>query len=344
METAVKILNGSTDQEKGAYLSAIASIATADMQASQTEIDHLIHLCQAADLSPAAQESVLRAADSTSEQELIASLDILKTSELRFSLLTDLFAFAKADGNYSEKEQQSVHKIAQYLGINDTQYGLLGELAEKTTAPSANTDSAQAQSAFGLGDKLQASGINAGSLIKGLVTIAAPLILSRMMNKRSGGAGNGGLLNGGGLGSLIGMLSGGKGMGSLGGMFGKMFGCLLVAFSLLVLSCGEHDASSKDSGETKVHSVPDSALPAANAPQAPPAASADAPPVVPASEEALIQGLAPITRDYQTVFVEVVDGGIILKGSIEKMRYPVLMQSIKALRPKAIDESQLVIK
>ncbi|RYY61661.1 MAG: TerB family tellurite resistance protein [Chitinophagaceae bacterium] len=230
METSVKILNGISDEEKGAYLSAIASIATADTEASETEIDHLTHLCEAADLSETQQQRVLQAAQSTSEQDLAESLDVLKSSDLKYSLLTDLFAFAKSDGNYSEAEQQHVHQIATYLGIDDTQYGLLGELAEKTNESNANgagMDHPQVQSAFGLGDKLNASGINAGSLIKGLISIAAPLIISKMMRKGSsaspGASGGGGLLGGGGLGSLIGMLSGGKGMGGLGGMLGKMF-------------------------------------------------------------------------------------------------------------------------
>ncbi len=242
METSVKILTGISDQEKGAYLSAIASIATADTQASPVEIEHLTHLCEAADLSAEQQESVLNAGRDATQSGLIASLNVLKGSELKYSLLTDLFAFAKSDGNYSESEQRSVQKIADYLEIDETQFGLLGELADKTNAHAAapaTTDHPDFLSAAGLGDKLKASGINAGGLLKGLVSIAAPIILSKIVGKTmsggfggggiSGGGSNtgGGILGGGGLGSLIGMLSGGKGMsgsGGIGGMLGKMFG------------------------------------------------------------------------------------------------------------------------
>ena len=117
-------------------------------------------------------------------------------------------------------------------------------------------------SAFGLGDKLKEFGINGGGLLKGLVSIAAPLIIAKMMggNNRSSGAGlggvlgnvlggaqsnsgglggmlgnalgggqvtaagNTGILGGRGLGSLIGMLGGGKGMGAAGGLLGRIFG------------------------------------------------------------------------------------------------------------------------
>src|SRR3982750_2167066 len=112
MDTSVTILNGISDEQKGAYLSAIASIATADSQASQTELDHLTHLCEAAGLSQEQQQLVLNAAAQPNGDSLVSTLDLLKTSDLKYSLLTDLLAFAKADGNYSETEQQSVHKIA----------------------------------------------------------------------------------------------------------------------------------------------------------------------------------------------------------------------------------------
>ena len=51
METSVKILTGISDEQKGAYLSAIASIATADSQASEVELEYLTHLCEAAEHS-----------------------------------------------------------------------------------------------------------------------------------------------------------------------------------------------------------------------------------------------------------------------------------------------------
>lgn len=234
METTVKILSGISDVEKGAYLSAIASIATADSQASEVEIEHLTHLCEAADLSPEQQQIVLNSATHTNDEDLVRSLDILKNSELKYSLVTDLFTFAKSDGDYSEAEQKSVAKLSVYLGIDSTQFGLLDQLAEKTSAGGISPEQTQGSdflSSLGLGDKLKQAGINGGGLLKGLVSIAAPIIISRMMNKnRSAGnagatGGLGGLLGGGGgLGSLIGMLSGGKGMGSAGGLLGRIFG------------------------------------------------------------------------------------------------------------------------
>lgn len=224
METSVKILSGISDEEKGAYLSAIASIATADSEASDLEIEHLLHLCEAADLPADQQEMVIAAAKGTNDSDLVRSLDILKSSDLKYSLVTDLFAFAKSDGNYSEAEQQSVKKIANYLGVDDKQYGLLGELADQTnaTSPGAANEGGM-MNAFGLGDKLKASGINGGGLLKGLVSIAAPLIIAKMMGRnRSSGSSSGGL--GGLLGGLTGGNNAGAGSGGLGGLLGGLTG------------------------------------------------------------------------------------------------------------------------
>ena len=255
METEGTILSGNSDAEKGAYLAAIASIATADAEASEVEVEHLTALCEAAELSPEQTQKVLEAATSADEQQLLQNLDVLKSSDLKYSLVTDLFAFAKSDGNYSEEEQHSVAKISNYLGIDQTQFGLLGEVADKTNEAVSQGGEAQTQgfqSAFGLGDKLKASGINSGGLLKGLISMAAPFIIGRMMSgRRSGSSSGGGILGqlggmlggnsgggmlggggsgggmmgggGGGLGSLIGMLNGGKGMGGIGGMLGKIF-------------------------------------------------------------------------------------------------------------------------
>jgi len=170
METREKILEGHSDLEKGAYLGAIASLATADREATAEEIDHMTQLCEAADLSEQQTQFVIRAATELSGEELQRCLDVLKNSELKYSLVTDLMAFAKADQNYSEEEEQNVHKIAQYLGVGEKQFSLLDQFAEKATstdAPAEEVASPNFLSSLGLQDKMQSAGINPGSLLKG---------------------------------------------------------------------------------------------------------------------------------------------------------------------------------
>jgi uncharacterized tellurite resistance protein B-like protein len=235
--------------EKGAYLGAIASLATADRQASEEELEHIMQLCDAANLSQQQRGAVQQAATEISGEELNRCLDVLKKSELRYSLVTDLMAFAKADNDYSEAEEQSIQKISAYLGVDQQQFSLLDQFSKQTVENGG--EPAQVQQNFfggGLQQKMQGAGINTGSLMKGVLAIAAPMLiggmLSRGMGRRGGmggfgggygggfGGGLGGMLGGGGgmmgggggLGSLIGMLSGGRGMRSTGGLLGRILG------------------------------------------------------------------------------------------------------------------------
>lgn len=232
MAVTETVLEGYSDLEKGAYLGAIASIATADREASPEELEYLEHLSEAAQLSENQKKAVRHAATELSGEELNRCLDILKKSELKYSLVADLMAFAKSDNNYSEGEQQNVEKISRYLGIDPQQFSLLDQFAEESVnQPEASN--AQGILGGGLGNQLQSAGINTGSLFKGLISIAAPMLIGGMLSRGLGrgrgglGGGLGNVLGGGmsgGLGSVIGMLNGGRGMGSTGGLFGRIFG------------------------------------------------------------------------------------------------------------------------
>ena len=226
MATSETILEGYSDHEKGAYLGAIASIATADREASPEELEYIDNLCEAAQLSEKQKQAVQQAATELSGEELNRCLDILKGSELKYSLVTDLMAFAKSDNNYSEKEEENITKISRYLGIDQKQFSLLDQFADESVHQPETT---QAQGLLGgrLGNQLQNAGINTGSLFKGLISIAAPMLIGSMLSRGRGRGGLGGALGGGmsgGLGSVIGMLNGGRGMGSTGGLFGRIFG------------------------------------------------------------------------------------------------------------------------
>jgi uncharacterized tellurite resistance protein B-like protein len=241
METTT-VLEGYSDQEKGAYLGAMASMATADRQASEEELQYIAALGDAAEISEQQQEAVIRAANEINGEELKKCLDILKGSELKYSLVTDLIAFAKSDNNYGQEEQQRVKEIAEYLGVDQNQFSLLNEFTEKAATkdvPVEEKTKPSFLSSLGLNEKLKSAGINSNSLMKGLLGIAGPLILgsilsgamrrrgrgnSGMFGNLGGMFGNSGLMRGGGLGSLIGMLSGGKGFGNTGGLLGRILG------------------------------------------------------------------------------------------------------------------------
>ena len=97
MTTEVTILEGYTDMEKGAYLGAIASIATADRQAGEEELAYIDALIESAEISEAQTSLIRNAATSkVSDDDLMRFLDVLKTSDLRFSLVSDVIAFSQS--------------------------------------------------------------------------------------------------------------------------------------------------------------------------------------------------------------------------------------------------------
>ena len=238
------ILEGYPDLEKGAYLCAIASMATADRVASDEELEYLDALSQGANLSEE-QSNLIRQTATTelSDEDLKRCLDVLKTSELRFSLVSDVIAFAQADKDFSVGEKAKLQQMASYLGVNAEQYSVLDEFTRKAVQEAPRQEEQLASgadstnnffSSLGLGDKLKNAGINTNSLLKGALGILGPLFLARMFTNRNrnqgsgiggmfgGGRGLGGLLSGGGL--LGGLLGGGRGFGGLGGMLGRLFG------------------------------------------------------------------------------------------------------------------------
>lgn len=252
------LLKDYTDQEKGAYLGAIASMATADHQATEEELEYIMGLADAAELSEQQKQAVNKAAQELTSDELKKCLDILKNSQLKYSLVTDLISFAESDNNYSQDEKANIQKISTYLGINEQQFSFLDQFVKKTS----QTENAHEQinkpdflASSGLAESQRKSGIDIGSLTKGFLGMVGPLVLAglagRAMRGRSGGLGGmmggglGGMLGGGGLGgmpggggmrgggmmggggglgSLISALSGGRGYSRTGGMLGRMMG------------------------------------------------------------------------------------------------------------------------
>lgn len=243
------ILEGYSTSEKEAYIASIASIATADRMASEDEQSYLSALCNAADIDDII---VMEAANDTSSESLKSHLNTLKSSDLKFSLVADIISFAKADGMYSAEEENKISEIGNYLGVSPQQTNTLGSFVDKRNQISESElkDESVLEN-NGLSSMLKNAGIPTSSILKGLLGIAAPIIISKIFRSRSGNAnsdnagggllgsllgnstgGTGGLLGsllggsqtgaGGGLGSILSNLSGGKGYGGLGTLIGKM--------------------------------------------------------------------------------------------------------------------------
>lgn len=223
MET--QLLQNYSEAEKTAYLSAIAALATADRQASAPEAEFLQHLGQQAGLPDEAIRQVLVAADDASNQRVQQNLDMLKGSDLRFSLITDLISFARADGAYSNDEEAMIAKMAQYLGVNPEQKQTLESVVDQAAqVQHSPQDPAKQGFLDKIGDKLGSVGIPKGALMTGLLGVVAPMVISKVLgggsNSSYSGQSQSGSL-GGLLGGAMGSLGGGS---SLGGMLGGLLG------------------------------------------------------------------------------------------------------------------------
>ena len=226
-----QLLQNYSETEKTAYLSAIASLATADRQASGAESQFLQALAQQAGLSGGATQQVLAAAQDANNQSIQQHLDVLKNSDLRFSLVTDLISFARADGSYSNDEEAMIGKMTQYLGINQEQKQTLETVVDQA-ATVAHDPQDPAKEGFlnSIGDKLSSVGIPKGALMAGLLGVVAPMVISRVMGGGGQNQNTNANSDGGGLmssvlgGGTMGGLLGGAAQSGLGGLLGSLLG------------------------------------------------------------------------------------------------------------------------
>ncbi|MBT9392115.1 TerB family tellurite resistance protein [Hymenobacter sp. NST-14] len=217
-----QLLQNYSDQEKAAYLSVIASLASADREASAPEVEFLQQLAHQAGLSGGATQQVLAAAKDATNETIKSNLDALRGSDLRFSLVTDLISFARADGAYSNTEEDMVNKISAYLGISQQQTNTLEQVVDQAAhVPHDASDPAKQSFFGGITDKLEGAGIPKSALMAGLLGVVAPMVISKVMGGRGQSAGGmgGGLMNSG-----MGGLLGGAAQSGMGGLLGGLLG------------------------------------------------------------------------------------------------------------------------
>jgi uncharacterized tellurite resistance protein B-like protein len=219
-----QLLRDYSENEKAAYLGAIASVASADRVASPQEVEFLTLLAQSAGLSAQGQQEVIAAAQDSSNLNIQQCLDVLKGSDLRFSFITDVMSFAKAVGKLDAQEQAKIGQMAQYLNINQQQVNVLQQYvhqAEEAQQQGENPLDASFLNKTGLANAFGQAGIPSGGMLKGLLGVLAPIVISQVLSRQSGGAGNMGNMSG--MGNMGGM-GAGMGGGLLGGLLGSVMG------------------------------------------------------------------------------------------------------------------------
>lgn len=238
------LLKDYTAEEKAAYFGALATVASADGHASEEELAYLEMMGQAAELPDNVQQEVATIAQNPSQLNLQKCLDVLKKSQLRFSFISDIISFAKADGQYTPDEQKHIQQISDYLDINQEQFSILDQFVNKANDAQQHGEDPTATSFLsknGFAERFKQAGISP-QMMQGMLGILAPIVLSKMMGGRRRHGMGGGMLgsllggsmyrSGGGLGSIISILGGlngrrgysSMGGGGLGSMLGKILG------------------------------------------------------------------------------------------------------------------------
>lgn len=97
------------------YARVVASVAGVDASVGDEEAASLRGLCGALGLPPGATEGVLLFADAPTPDRVRESVEALRDSDLRTTLIIDLVAIAMADGKYHIAERKQIHAIAALL-------------------------------------------------------------------------------------------------------------------------------------------------------------------------------------------------------------------------------------
>jgi uncharacterized tellurite resistance protein B-like protein len=159
------------ESERVDYLSVVASMAFADADADDRELERVRDMCKDLELSSESTEKVIAAATSSHDDSIDEALDRLTCSDLRYALLIDAIDIAYADDEVVESEAAELEALAERLGISHAQLVQLRRYVGARTDHDETDDGANEQVAKGVA----AAGVPAAAL--GIATIVgAPVV------------------------------------------------------------------------------------------------------------------------------------------------------------------------
>jgi uncharacterized tellurite resistance protein B-like protein len=114
-------LTGYSEKEKVAYLSIVASMAAADGELADEELEQIRQMCFKLSLTAIGVEAVLAAAEFPERIPLERYLENLRGSDLKFALLADVLFMVYADGKVTSQEKDEYERIATSLSVTEQQ-------------------------------------------------------------------------------------------------------------------------------------------------------------------------------------------------------------------------------
>lgn len=109
------------EDERVDYLCLVASIASADGEVTDDEITQLHEFCTGIEIGEFGIGMIINAVEDPSVVDIQAIITRLSQTDLKFTLLTDMFFMAYADGIVSPGEEGEICKIAAKLQITRNQ-------------------------------------------------------------------------------------------------------------------------------------------------------------------------------------------------------------------------------
>ncbi|MEM1135007.1 MAG: hypothetical protein AAGI07_04145 [Bacteroidota bacterium] len=112
-------------KERVAYLVTLASLAMADGEVEPAEKKLIETICEGAELDDAGKALVLSSIYDPEKALFTNNLGLLKDSDLRFHLMTDIILMIYADSEMEQAELEQAAKIRLQLSISQQQYETL---------------------------------------------------------------------------------------------------------------------------------------------------------------------------------------------------------------------------
>jgi len=147
--------------ERVDYLTVAASMAAADLVLEPSELAMLKELCRKLELPEAETDAVMMAAHRPTAT-IEHHLEGLKTSELKFALLTDCLTLALVDGRFGHSEQAEVHALATELHVSEEQLHALEEYVQALHTAAATGAHDFKEKATHLANRLAGVGVPLG--------------------------------------------------------------------------------------------------------------------------------------------------------------------------------------
>ncbi len=159
------------EAERIDYLTVVASMAFADHDASDDELNQVRRLCRHMELSPDGADKVLAAARDPDGTAVDAILERLRPSDLRFALLVDAIDIAFTDREIVPSEAAEIDALAKRLDIPAAQVALLRKYVQaKLNAPPDDPEATEKAAAALVGAGIPAAGLAVATVI------GAPLV------------------------------------------------------------------------------------------------------------------------------------------------------------------------